>query len=137
VTVVLHDLAPALFLDVDAVTVIALHQNGGVVSQQSPAHAGEAIVLFATGLGPYTMPTEDDFVPPPTGDWIALAAEFQVLVNGQAVNSNAIQYVGSAPLWIGLFQIDLVLPASVPSNPEIRIGLGSVLSPPGTVLPVD
>jgi uncharacterized protein (TIGR03437 family) len=83
-----------------------------------------------------------DFSVPPPQDWIARVTEFQVLLDGRAVDSSLITYVGSIPLCVGLFQINLDLPAWVGPNPEIRIALndpvnGDRLSPPGTVLPVD
>jgi len=38
---------------------------------------------------------------------------------------------------VGVYQIDLKLPANVGTNPEVRIALGTRLSPPGVVLPVE
>ena len=63
-------------------------------------------------------------------------ADFQVLLNGTAVDPRLIQYAGQAPGFAGLFQINLQLPADSPANPEIRIGFGANLSPAQRFLPV-
>jgi uncharacterized protein (TIGR03437 family) len=44
--------------------VIALHEDGTVVTQDKPAHRGETITMFGTGLGPYNLPVVDGFVLP-------------------------------------------------------------------------
>lgn len=135
VTLTMHDSAPALFQQ-DATTAAAAHldRNWAPVTQQSPAHAGEWIALYATGLGPYKMSLLDFYVPIVV-DPIARLAEFQLLLNGQAVDPKLIPYVGAA-IAIGVFQINLQLPAWVGPNPEIRIALGDRISPPGLSLPV-
>ncbi len=135
VTLTVHDSAPALFVELDAVTAIALHGDWSLVTAQTPARAGGLVVLFATGLGPYQTPVLD-FNRPPAQDWIARAAEFKVLLNGLAVDSSLVYFVGASPVSVGVFQINLQLPAWVGPNPEIRIALGDRVSPPGTRLPV-
>lgn len=138
VTLTVHDAAPALFLHYspDQTTPIAFHGDGRLVTQQLPAHPGGLVVLYATGLGPFQ--TEfGDFGRPVPPDTIARLAEFQLQLNGQPVSSSLISYVGATPVSVGLVQINLQLPAWVGRNPQIRIGLGDRLSPPGAVLPVD
>jgi uncharacterized protein (TIGR03437 family) len=135
VTVNLHDSAPALFQQ-DAATVIATHADWTLVTPQSPAHPGEAIAIYATGLGPYSNPVLDSDVPP-SGDEIQRRGEFTILLDGQPLDDRLVYYVGAAPVWVGLYQINLELPAGVGPNPEIRIGLGNRLSPPAVLLPVE
>jgi uncharacterized protein (TIGR03437 family) len=133
-TLPLHDSAPALF-QLDVATAIAAHQDWSLVTGQSPAHAGELVVLYATGLGQY-QEAIPDFQRPVVQDWIARRAEFKVLLDGQPAETSLVTYVGAAPVSIGFCQINLWLPAGVGRNPEIRIALGERLSPPGILLPV-
>jgi uncharacterized protein (TIGR03437 family) len=134
------DAAPALFLNLDGITALAIHSDGTVVTQQSPAHPGELILLYATGL-PYDTPMVSDFDPPVPPLPIANLAEFQVLLDGEAVDGNLISYVGATAVSVGVVEIKLNLPDGVGRNPQIRIGLDDQLlprfSPPGVTLPVD
>ena len=59
---------------------------------------------------------------------LAAIAQFQVLLNGVAVNSQNIAYAGVAPGYAGLFQINIVLPLDTPQNPEVRIATADATS---------
>jgi len=138
VQIALAPAAPALF-QLDATTVLATHGNGPLVTADSPAAPGEIVVLYATGLGETAPEAVCGFLPDlaaPLADWI----DFQVLLNGTAVDPSLIQYAGAAPGFAGLFQINLALPANTPPNPELRIGFmnnqGNNLSPAQRFLPV-
>jgi uncharacterized protein (TIGR03437 family) len=131
--------APALF-QADATTVIATHGNGPLVTAESPASPGEVVVLYATGLGE-TAPAAISGLLPEMASPLADLADFEVLLNGTAVDPQLIQYAGDAPGFAGLFQINLQLPGDTPPNPEIQIGFTSAspessLSPPQLFLPV-
>src|SRR5262249_41226323 len=65
---------------------------------------------------------------------IAAKNQFQVLLNGVAVDASRILYVGAAPGTAGVYQINLLLPDDVPKNPEIRITTIERASPPGRLL---
>src|ERR1700690_1515339 len=136
VTLAMHDSAPALFLDLDGTTAIAIHSDGTAVTAQSPARGGEAVKLYATGLGPFAREF-GDFNRPSPPDPIARLTEFSVLLDGQAVTLAASDYVGATAEWVGVVEVNLHLPAGVARNPEVRIGLGDRVSPPGTFLPVE
>jgi len=135
VTLAVHDSAPALFLELDGATAIAIHPDGSLVTAQSPARAGEAVRLYATGLGPFAREF-GDFTAPSPPDPIARLAEFSVLLDGQAVTLAASDYVGATAECVGVVEINFHLPAGVGRNPEVRIGLSDRVSPPGTLLPV-
>jgi uncharacterized protein (TIGR03437 family) len=134
VQITLTEAAPALF-QLDASTVIATHGNGPLVTESSPASAGEVVVLYAGGLGE-TEPAPFCGTIPESAAELTDLSDFQVELNGTAVDSKLIQYAGIAPGFAGLFQINLQLPADCPPNPEIRIGFGSNLSPAQRFLPV-
>jgi uncharacterized protein (TIGR03437 family) len=61
---------------------------------------------------------------------------FYVLLDGNVVDPSAIAYAGIAPGFAGLYQINLILPASTGSNPEIRIGIGDAIAKSGLHIPV-
>lgn len=71
-----------------------LHADGRLVSAAAPAVAGEFIALYGTGLWPITMPNPAD--------------SLQVFVCGKAAQ---IRYAGPAPGWIGLEQLNFIVPA--------------------------
>jgi uncharacterized protein (TIGR03437 family) len=131
--------APAMF-PLDASNVLATHGNGPVVTPASPAQPGEIVILWATGLG-FTVPALAPGEIPAAAAWLADLPDFEVQLNGVAVDPHSIQYAGVAPGFAGLYQINVQLPADCPSNPEIRIGFGPGsnpnLSPAQRFLPVE
>jgi len=134
VQITLAPTAPALF-QLDATNALATHGNGPLVTPQSPAVPGEILVLYATGLG-VTSPDTICGTLPQSAWPIADFADFQVQLNGVAVDPKLIQYAGDTPGFAGLFQINLQLPADCPPNPQIQIGFPNGLSTPGRYLPV-
>lgn len=72
----------------------------------SPAHPGQTLILYATGLGPISSP-----------DNVAASNSFgssvQVLVNGVPITP---AYAGRAPGFSGLDQINVTLPAGVETS---------------------
>jgi uncharacterized protein (TIGR03437 family) len=138
IEITLAPAAPALF-QLDAATVLATHGNGPLVTASSPAVPGEIVVLYATGLGETAPEAVCGWLPEMAAP-LADLSDFEVLLNGTAVDPHLIRYAGQAPGFAGLFQINLQLPANAPQNPEIRIGFisnsGSNLSPAQRFLPV-
>ncbi len=133
VNIVLAGAAPALFLR-DRATVIATRADGSLIGDDAPAHPGDDIVLYATGLGrtapdaPYGLiPAQ----PAPLGD----PAAFQVLVDGSPLEASRIAYAGLAPGFAGLYQINLKLPDWLGDDPRIQIRVGDQVSPPDPRLP--
>jgi uncharacterized protein (TIGR03437 family) len=124
--------APGLF-------PVVLHSDfslvGRVAGKSTPARPGETIVLFGTGFGP-TIPAVlegelPNFIAPiqfPPVAWL----------NGQRLADNALQYVGQAPKFAGLYQVNLELPTDIPSgNLEIVIGINGVQSQRGLTVAVE
>jgi uncharacterized protein (TIGR03437 family) len=132
VTVTLGSAAPAIFQTSSGV-VIATHLDGSLVSSASPAVAGGIVTLWATGLG-NTYPALADGALPTGVQWLSQMSLFDVEINGTALDPTAILYAGVAPGFAGLYQVNVQLPDPLPPNPEIRLGLGGVLSPPGLIL---
>ncbi|MCC7343191.1 MAG: hypothetical protein IT170_19065 [Bryobacterales bacterium] len=134
VNVRLKAVAPGLFLR-DPETVAAVKLDGSALHAGNLARGGEDVVLFATGLGPlapepYYMEVVRTAAP------LARRAEFRLLLNGVAVEDRRIRYVGAAPGFAGLYQINLWLPEETASWPEVRIAVGDGVSPGGVHIPV-
>ena len=134
VAITLGATAPALF-QTDATTALGVHLDGSLITATAPAHPGELIVLFATGLGA-TLPPQVPNQVAQAAAQIAGRDNFQVLLNDTPVDPARIVYVGIAPATAGVYQINLVLPADAPANPEIRISTLERTSPAGRFLPV-
>ncbi len=132
IQITLAPAAPVLF-QLDATPVIATHGLEPLVTEASPAQPGEIVVLYATGLGPTAPAALPNQIPEFAASIVDLA-DFEVLLNGSAVDRRLVQYAGVTPGYAGLFQINLQLPDNCPSNPEIRIGFADQLSPAGLIL---
>jgi uncharacterized protein (TIGR03437 family) len=133
VPIVLSATAPGLF-QIGPNTVLAMHTNATVITADSPARAGEIIILYALGLGP-TTPDQNDGSIPVAAARISSFANLNVLLNGAAVSSGNIQYAGVTPGCAGLYQVNLLLPTPMPVNPEVRLAIGPNVSPPLLILP--
>lgn len=131
----LDDSAPALF-QMDAERVVGVHLDWTLVTRAVPARAGELIVVYATGLGPFESPLEDWEIPR-VANPIRRRAEFSVLLDGEPLEQERVPYAGAAPFYIGLYQINVRLPDRLGKDPEIRILLGEHLSPAGLHLIVE
>jgi uncharacterized protein (TIGR03437 family) len=135
VQVELQDVAPALF-QLDTLNAVGLRMPGYLVATpEYPAHPGEYVVLYATGLGDYAIPV-GDYDPPQQALPMQRRGELQVLLDGVAVEDSRIEYAGCVVGYWGLFQINLKLPEQVADNPEIRILVSGAMSPTGLHLPV-
>lgn len=134
VEIVLNPAGPALFPGPQG-AAIATHLNGKLLTPQSPAQPGEWVVVYAEGLGP-TIPPALNYTAAGLPAPIKFLSQFSLLLNGAAVGSKALNYVGIAPGWAGLYQINLQLPLNVAPNPQIQISVGSQTSAGQLQLPV-
>jgi uncharacterized protein (TIGR03437 family) len=134
IPILLTPSAPALF-QLDAHNAVATHPNGSVLTSAAPAAPGDIVILYATGLGQTNPPVESGVLPTKAAPLVNLE-KFSVLLDGKPVAPPAISYAGIAPGFAGLYQINVKLPSSTGSNPQIQIGLDGILSPAGILLPV-
>jgi uncharacterized protein (TIGR03437 family) len=128
IQITLGNSAPAPF-QLDATTVIAQHLDATLITQASPAHGGEVVVLYANGLGPTFPAAIKDHVPLAAALLVQFPS-FQVWLNGAAVDQNRVLYAGVTPGFAGLYQINVRLPDDVAQNPEVRFGTSDKMSPP-------
>jgi uncharacterized protein (TIGR03437 family) len=134
-TVTVQSAAPAMFQTASG-DAIATHIDGSLVSSVAPATAGEIVTLWATGLGD-TNPGLQDGTLPQGVQWIVQLSQFDVQIDGAALDPSAILYAGVAPGFAGLSQVNVRLPDPLPANPEIRLALAGELSPAGLILPAN
>jgi uncharacterized protein (TIGR03437 family) len=129
--VTLAPAAPQLFATADG-RVIAQHADYSLITADSPAIGGETIIVYAAGLGP----TQPNPAPGEIPQYPAQAAgTLTVSLDGSPLPQELIKYAGVTPGSAGVYQINLLLPASVGANPEIRVGMAGQSSREGVVLP--
>lgn len=123
----IHDTSPGLFLWGDNQPV-AIHLDGQLISDLSPAFPGEVIVIYAGGLG-HTTPDIAGGQLATAPFPIRFAPQLEILLDGMACPPGSILYAGLAPGFAGLYQINLRLPPDAPPNPEIQLVIGGDSSP--------
>jgi len=102
--------------------------NPAVIANTVSAHAGDALTLWATGLGPTTpaFPAgQQPGVPLPT-----VSSTPTITVGGASVT-----VLGAVLRYAGLYQVNIQLPASLPTGDQpIEIIQGSFQSPAGVLI---
>ena len=134
IAVPLVNAAPALFVQPGNVA-IATDAAGKLLTADAPAHAGDIVVIYATGFG-MTSPNPSNGEIPMYAASTLPSAALKVTLNGAAVDALYVKYAGLTPGCAGLYQINLELPVGTPADPEIRVSAGSFLAPSGLTLPV-
>jgi uncharacterized protein (TIGR03437 family) len=127
VNIEVHETSPGLFLWGDNQPV-AVHLNGELISNESPALPGEIVVIYAGGLG-HTMPDIPGGQLATAAFPIRFAPQLQILLDGIACPPGSILYAGLTPGFAGLYQINLRLPPDTPQSPEIQLVIGGDSSP--------
>jgi uncharacterized protein (TIGR03437 family) len=118
--------------------VIATHLNGSLLSTAAPGNGGEIIVIYIAGLGRVSPDTTSGKLANFAASIVPAAlSQTQVLLAGVPCPQSSVLYVGLAPGFAGLYQINLVVPAMTPANPEVRVQVGSQISPAGTIIAVN
>ena len=130
-TIFLDALAPGIFtLNSQGTGAAAvLHEDGVTpVNAQSPARSGEIVVFYATGLGAVTPPLATGA--PSTGNRTVAAAT----VNIDGIPGE-VQFSGAAPGFVGLNQVNVRIPPSTRSAPNIPVvlSIGGKQSNPVTI----
>ena len=125
-------LAPATFKVGDKQFVVGVRANGTLVGPDSKAVPGEALTFYGVGFGPVTGS-------------VPIAGR---VVDGQAPLLNPVRfriggtdaqvtYAGLAPSLVGLYQFNLVVPASAESGDlPVQVTLGDAALPQTLYLPV-
>jgi uncharacterized protein (TIGR03437 family) len=115
--------APGLFAD-EHNHAAALNADGSVNLENNPASAGSVISVFFTGQGPVAV-SLDDGAPPPVGNPISATSTVSATI-GDA--SAQVEFAGLAPLYPGLAQINLKVPALSAGSYPLIVTIGGKAS---------
>jgi uncharacterized protein (TIGR03437 family) len=115
--------------------IAALNENGTINSGAAPSHAGQVIVIYATGGGDMNSLIPDGHI----ADLNLVGVREPVYVRVGKLAAEVI-YAGSAPGIVnGAFQVNAILPAELLPNPAtpIQLIVGNYVSPAGTTIAVE
>jgi uncharacterized protein (TIGR03437 family) len=112
--------------------VSASNEDGTVNNGSHPAKAGSIVSLFATGQGVVDGMPPDGQIAQGT---IYTSRNPRVFINSDFVPDGDVQFSGLAPGYVGLWQINVKVPANVPPGDVIVFitydGINSILDPNG------
>jgi uncharacterized protein (TIGR03437 family) len=127
--------APGVAANADG-SVIAQDTNFVLIDAASPAHPGQAIIIYLAGMGATNPPVASDQVAPGNnpGDTLAQAVVQPVVqVDNQIAK---LLFAGLTPGAIGLYQIDFYVPmGTAAGNATLTVSQGGV-NANATTLPV-
>ena len=130
----LADAAPALF-PTAAGYALATHADGTLLTVDSPAHAGDTVVIYLTGLGRTSPNPAPGQILPYAAQMVRLI-DLRISLGGSTLDPIYIKYAGLTPGSAGLYQINLFLPDNLGTDPEIRVAVAGQSSPAGLKLAV-
>jgi uncharacterized protein (TIGR03437 family) len=107
--------APSVFMYPRTVTSndpVILHANNTLVTPDSPAQPGEVLVIYGTGAGKLDNQPLDGAGAPASPPATTVDTP-SVTVGGVAAS---VQFSGLAPGFVGLLQINVQLPATLPAG---------------------
>jgi uncharacterized protein (TIGR03437 family) len=102
--------APGIFLIGNPPLGAITNQNFNLVGPFNPLPRGQSLVIFATGLGAVTQ----------TGQLSRTSAPVTVLLNDAEL---PVSFAGLAPGFIGLYQVNVTIPAGTPPGLGIPLAL--------------
>lgn len=98
---------------------VARNANGSVNDQLNPATPGTALTLYATGLGA-VEPGLESGRPAPADPLSRVVENVRVAIGGVEAE---VLFAGLAPNFVGLYQIDVIIPETVESGQIVSVGL--------------
>ncbi len=113
---------------------IVVRPDFSPVTPADPARAGDVVLIFATGLG--DVPLEQRLppgTPAPVDRLIRTLGEVRVTIGGVPVSQ--VPFAGLAPGFVGLYQVNVVVPEGVPAGDRVPLKLtvvDSSVTPPLT-----
>ena len=106
-----------------------LNQDSAPNSATNAAERGSVIQIFATGLGA-TNPVVPSGQPAPGNPPALVTAAVEARIGGQPA---AVQFAGLAPGFVGLYQVNVVVPANLQPGSEVELTLTQNGVPSNTV----
>ena len=118
--------SPGVFMVSPTVGAIT-HADGSPVSGTSPAAANDWVVVYATGLGPVSgaMVTGS----PASSTSLQPTTPKQATAMFGKIPANVF-FSGLTPGFTGLYQVNVQIPANLPSLPPLIISIGGTSAPP-------
>lgn len=106
-----------------------------IVTQSAPARPSEFLLIFCTGLGPVDPPVPSGHAAPSAEPLARTVRSTSVLVNiGNPPMPAQVFFSGLAPGFVGLYQINVQLPAAPPRGTQpIQIVVNNVPSNSATI----
>src|SRR5579871_4647221 len=135
VPLLLNAAAPGIFFNTDTNlnhVAAALHGATGLpITTASPAHAGEVISLFVTGLGA-VLPSVASGAAAPASPLSTTTLLVTATVGSKAA---AVQFAGLAPSFVGLYQVNLQIPSNVATGANVPVVITAASTPsnPATI----
>ena len=103
---------PAIYTGAPRAALVADVTRGEMLSNRNPAHDGDILTLYATGLGSVSNRVMTGEVGP--GSPYALTPSTPIVTIGG--NAAEVQFSGLAPGYIGLYQLNIKMPPNVPAG---------------------
>jgi uncharacterized protein (TIGR03437 family) len=108
-----------------------LNSNYSLVSPTAPAHGGEYVAIYTTGLGPVQIPVASGALAPSMAPFPVTVTLPIVTIGGLTA---AVAYSGLAPASIGLYQVNVLVPIGLSAgNQPVQISIGGVVSNTATL----
>ncbi len=122
--------APGIVAQPGGRHALAVNYSGGTLNaSQNPVHPGEYVVLYLTGQGPVDRPVASGAESPSNPLSLPLAAVLAKLGGKAAV----VAFAGLAPGFVGLLQVNLLVPEIPGGEQALEVTVGGVAANP-TVL---
>jgi uncharacterized protein (TIGR03437 family) len=123
-TLSLRPLDPAMFVAGNG-RVTVVDQAGNQITPSNPASAGQQLSIYATGLGSVNGTIKTGQLTP-AGTLFSTTAPASVTAGANA----SVSFCGLAPGFVGLYQINFTLPASLTAGDQpLVLGIGNLTSP--------
>jgi len=98
------------------------HADFRLVTPQNPAAPGETVIIFMTGLGALNPAFPDGAAGPSSPLSRITDPNLQVLFNNEA---GSVQFAGAAPTFVGLYQINVVIPNPVVGGNAVPVAIST------------
>ncbi len=105
-------------------------QDGTLNTAQTPAKPGQYVTAYLTGQGAVNIALATGAAAPGVEPFALPVAPVKATLGGQPVT---IQFAGLAPTFVGLLQMNLLIPNVIPGEQTLIVTIGGVASAPVTL----
>ncbi len=103
---------PGIFIYDGTYAVAVRYQDGSLIGPNNPAHPGDIVIVYTTGLGPLNQVLPDGYGAP-SNPLAYTQQPFQIDINGEPAQ---VLFSGLGPGYVGLYQLNIVLPNDLPAG---------------------